>query len=110
MVKHLHESGYHAVCRPFGVELVDWRDWRSQLPAPEPTPRLPGPSEGHKQPRASDSPSAGTRPVERLSVFFKLLRRFVARRPFPGDPAESNCQPGRNKPGQTASREAGSHT
>ncbi|HKM54715.1 MAG TPA: cyclic-phosphate processing receiver domain-containing protein [Isosphaeraceae bacterium] len=103
MVKHLRESGYHAVYRPFGVELLGrLQDPQPQSPAAAPACRPPGPSEDRVQPGAMVSPSPGARPAGRLVAFFGLVRRLIVRRRSPGRGSPFDRQGGKGEPGQTA--------
>jgi len=103
MVKHLRESGYRAVYRPFGVELL----YRQQAPQPQspaaaPACRPPGPSEDRVQPGAMVSASPEARPAGRLVAFFRLVRRLIVRRRSPGRGAPFDRQVGKGESGQTA--------
>ena len=111
MVKHLRESGYHAVYRPFGVELLDGlQDAQPHLPAATPTSRPPGPSEDHRQPALMVGPSSRTRLAGRLGAFFQQLRRVIVRRRLLGRGVPLDRPGGQEVPGQTASRKAGSQS
>ena len=103
MVKHLRDSGYRAVYRPFGVELLDrLQDPQPQSPAAAPAYRPPGPSEDRVQPGATVSPSPGAKPARRLVALFGMVRRLIARRRSPGRGSAFDREGGKGEPRQTA--------